>query len=73
MANGQQNHPAVQSVAVGLLLCSLLPATSHFNVLIGQKMLFTGWSNCNDMRNAICVDTHTYIDWPYCPYIVAIA
>ena len=50
-----------------LLLCSLLATTSQFSVLIGHKMHLTGWYNGNEMRNALCVDTQTSIEWPYCP------
>ena len=38
------------------------------SVLTGQKMQLTGSHNGNEMRNAICVDTQTSIEWPYCPF-----
>ena len=58
-----------------LSLRSLLAATSQFGVLIGQKMQLTGWHNGNEMRNAICLDTQTSIEWPcyhspYCDGII---
>ena len=32
-------------------------------------MQLTGWHNGNEMRNAICVETQTSFEWPYCMYI----
>ena len=45
-------------------LCSLLAATSQFNILIGQNMQLAGCHNGNEMRNATCVDTQISIEWP---------
>ena len=67
------NYKIEHSIASGhstlqhevLLLCSLLAAISQFGVLIGQKMQLTGWHNSNEMRNAICGDTHNSVEWLY--------
>ena len=52
-----------------LRLCTLLAATSHFSVIIGQKMQLTGLENANNMRNATCADTQTSKKWPYCSFL----
>ena len=62
--NGQLGHSGVQHGA--LSLCSLLAVNSQFSILIGQKMLLTGWHNGNEMHNTICTDTQTSIEWLYC-------
>ena len=61
-------HSGVQHGA--LLLFSLQAATSHFSILIGQKMQLTGWHNGNEMCNVICMDTQTSIEWLYCLFSI---
>ena len=51
-------------------LCSLLTATSQFNILIGQNMQLTGCHNGNEMRNATCADTQISVEWPYCSFSI---
>ena len=59
----------LSSATCSLCLCSLLAATSQFSVFIGQKMQLTGWENANNMRKAICADTQTSNEWPYCSFL----
>ena len=33
---------------------------------IGQEMRLTGWHNGNEVRNVICVETRTSIEWSCC-------
>ena len=45
-------------------LCSLLTATSQYNILIGQDTQLTGCHNGNEMRNATCADTQISLSGP---------
>ena len=44
----------------------IMQFTGCDSVFIGQKMQLNGWHNGNEMRNVICVDTQTSMEWRYC-------
>ena len=41
--------------------------SGELSILIGQKMQLTGWDG-NVARNVTCVDSNTFIEWPYTVY-----
>ena len=57
MANGQKGHGAVQLGNMFLYVYPVYWLLTQCSVFIGQIILFAGWDNANNMRNATFTDT----------------